>query len=264
METIRYTEKKKSAKGIVIFLFLFIVIGAAIIVWAIQNEEDPALIGSDGSTAHKLENLEVTQLQEEKERNQNLKYEVKDTETIDSSNEQISGEIVLPEIYVEGVALTEINEKIQKDYENTFGGLKTQMLNAENKFHYEVSYVYYENMVSTNKILSLVISQKITDLANNNVTMEKTNTYNVDLVDKKTLSSGEISKAMLGKDYKTIMRSNILSFVVENGYMNEEDFQYTVTGLENCYIKESQLYVVFNPDELVAKDKGIIQIPISE
>lgn len=264
METIRYTEKKKSAKGIVIFLFLFIVIGAAIIVWAIQNEEDPALIGSNGSTAHKLENLEVTQLQEEKERNQNLKYEVKDTETIDSSNEQISGEIVLPEIYVEGVALTEINEKIQKDYENTFGGLKTQMLNAENKFHYEVSYVYYENMVSTNKILSLVISQKITDLANNNVTMEKTNTYNVDLVDKKTLSSGEISKAMLGKDYKTIMRSNILSFVVENGYMNEEDFQYTVTGLENCYIKEGQLYVVFNPDELVAKDKGIIQIPISE
>lgn len=229
-----------------------------------KSEKEPVIIGEEKSDIQKLVELDASNLEAEKNKNASIKYEIKDKSIEDNTNKKISGKITLPEIYVEGVVLTEVNESIEKDYSDTFAGLKEQMISAENKFQYIVSYTYYDNMVGSKKIVSVVINQKIVDLANNKTTMEKINTYNIDLVDKKKISQSDIARNMLGKDYKIILRSKVLNYVVQNQMMNEDDFTYTITGLENFYVKEGELYIIFNPDELVDKENGILEIKIDE
>ena len=138
------------------------------------------------------------------------------------------------------------------------------MNNAENSFKYTVSYEYYDNMVGSKKIISIVITQKIIDVSNSKTTMEKINTYNVDLVSKSYISQSDIARSILGKEYKTILKNKVLSYVVENKMMNESDFTYTITGLENFYVKDGELYIVFNSDELVDKKYGILEVKIEE
>ncbi|MDO4282406.1 MAG: hypothetical protein Q4D02_02115 [Clostridia bacterium] len=264
METMRYTENKKSSKGVAIGLFLFILIGGVLIFLAMKSEKDPVIIGEKKSDIQKLVELDASSLEAEKEKNASIKYEIKDRSIEDNTNKKITGKITLPEIYVEGIVLADVNDSIEKDYSDTFAGLKEQMGSAENKFQYLVSYTYYDNMVGSKKVVSIVINQKIIDLANSETTMEKINTYNVDLVNKAKISQSEIARGILGVDYKTILRSKVLNYVVENQMMSEDDFTYTITGLENFYIKENKLYIIFNPEELVDKKYGILEIEIDK
>ncbi len=264
METMRYTEHKKSSKGIVIFLFLFIIVGGAIIFLAMKDEKEPQLIGSKKSDMQKLVDIDNSALEEEKAKNSNIKYDVKDRVIEDNTNKKISGEITLPEIYVEGVVLQEINDAIEKDYSDTFSGLKEKMSSAENNFKYVVSYTNYDNMIGSKKVLSVVINQKIIDTANDNITMEQINTYNIDLVNKTKISQSDIARNTLGKDYKTVLRSKVLNYLTGKEIMSEEEFNYTITGLENFYIKEGKLYIVFNPDELADKKYGILEIQVED
>ena len=117
-------------------------------------------------------------------------------------------------------------------------------------------------MIGSKKVLSIVINQKIIDTANNNVTMEQINTYNIDLVNKTKISQSDIARNTLGKDYKTVLRSKVLNYLTEKEIMSEDEFNYTITGLENFYIKEGKLYIVFNPDELADKKYGILEIQV--
>ena len=127
METMRYTEHKKSSKGIVFFLFLFIIVGGAIIFLAMKDEKQPEVIGSKKSDIQKLVDIDNNTLEEEKAKNSSIKYDIKDRTVEDNTNKKISGEITLPEIYIEGVVLQEINDDIGKDYSDTFSGLKEKM-----------------------------------------------------------------------------------------------------------------------------------------
>lgn len=264
METMRYAEHKKSSKGIVIFLFLFIIVGGVTIFLAMKEEKEPEIIGSQKSDIQKLVDLDKDTIEEEKNKNANIKYEIKDRVIKDNTNKKISGNITLPEIYIEGVVLKEINDNIEKDYADTFLGLKEKMDSADNKFEYNVSYVYYDNMIGSKRVISVVINQKIIDSSNNNVTMEQINTYNVDLLDKAKISQSDIARNTLGKDYKVILKNKVLDYLVKNSIMSEEEFEYTITGLENFYLKEDKLYIVFNPDELVDKKFGILEIEIDK
>ncbi len=262
METMRYTEHKKGSKLVTIGLILFILVGGILIYFAMQAETTPDIIGEDKSDINKLLDIDTSNYETEKNKNSNIKYEIKNKTIEDKTNKKISGNIVLPEIYVEGVVLKDVNDKIAKDYSDIFSGLKTQMLDAENTFEYIVSYDYYDNMVGSKKIVSFVIRQKILDKSNENVTMERINTYNVDLAGKKEISQSDIAKNILGVDYKTILRKQIIEYLVENQIMSEEEFNYTITGLENFYIKEGNLYIIFNSDELENNDHGILEINI--
>ena len=264
METMRYTERKKSSKGFIIGLFLFILLGGGFIYYAIQSETDPTIIGSEKSDINRLVDIDANTTEEKKKQNASIQYEVKEKEITDHSNDNLSGELTLPEIFVEGVALTDVNDNIEKDYHNTFSGLKTQMLNASNQFKYVVSYEYYDNMVSTQKIVSFIITQKIYDIATDEVTMEKINTYNVDVATKKLVAQDDIAKGIIGINYKGIIRNKVLAYLVEKNIMSEEEFNYTITGLENFYIKEGKLYIVFNPSDLTDKEYGILEILIEE
>lgn len=264
METMRYTEHKKSSKGIFIALFLFIIVGGVLIFFAMREEQEPEIIGEKKSDIQKLVELDVDSTVKEKEKNSNIKYEIKDKIIEDNTNKRISGKITLPEVYVEGVVLTEINDSIEKDYSDTFLGLKEQMGSAENKFEYVVSYTSFDNMIGTKKVVSILINQKIVDVANNQTTMEKINTYNIDLVNKVKISGSDIAKSMLERDYKTILRNKVLNYVVENKMMSEDEFTYTITGLESFYVKEDNLYIIFNPGDLVDKKHGILEIQIEK
>lgn len=264
METMRYTEHKKGSKVVFIALFLFIVVGGVLIFLAMKEEQEPEVIGEKKSDIQKLVELDSDSTAKEKEKNSNIKYELKDRSIEDNTNKRISGKITLPEIYVEGVALTKINDSIEKDYTDTFLGLKEQMGSAENKFEYVVSYTSFDNMIGTKKIVSILIYQKIVDSANNKTTMEKINTYNIDLVNKEEISQSEIAKSILEKDYKTILRNKVLKYVVDNKMMSEDEFTYTITGLENFYVKEDKLYIIFNPGDLVDKKHGILEIQIEK
>lgn len=264
METMRYTEHKKGSKGIFIALFLFIIVGGVLIFFAMREEQEPEIIGEKKSDIQKLVELDADSTVKEKEKNSNIKYEIKDKIIEDNTNKRISGKITLPEVYVEGVVLTEINDSIEKDYSDTFLGLKEQMGSAENKFEYVVSYTSFDNMIGTKKVVSILINQKIVDVANNQTTMEKINTYNIDLVNKVKISGSDIAKSMLERDYKTILRNKVLNYVVENKMMSEDEFTYTITGLESFYVKEDNLYIIFNPGDLVDKKHGILEIQIEK
>ena len=62
METMRYTEHKSGSKGVIIGLFLFIIIGGALIFWAVNNEKEPEIIGDTKSDIQRLVELDADSL----------------------------------------------------------------------------------------------------------------------------------------------------------------------------------------------------------
>lgn len=262
METMHYSEKKKSSKGFVIFFFLFVLIGGAIIIFAMANETDPVVIGSNESDIQRLVDIDKEEKEETKTKNQNITYEVSDVTHNDSSNTKIKSEMTLPKITVEGEELTEINEEIDKEFTDIFSKLKEQMKSVESKYTYIVSYNIYENMVDTDKILSVTIYQRVRDDSAKKNTTEKVSTYNIDLATKEKVTEFSVAASILGKDYKSIIKGKVQDYVVENNMMNEEDFTYAITGLEDYYIKDGVFHIIFNEEKLVDKKFGVLDIEV--
>lgn len=260
METMRYNETKKSSKGVVIGLILFCLIGGAVIFFAIKNEEEPVVIGQTESDIQRLVDTEDTT--NTREENSLISYEVKDNTTVDKSNQKIKGNITVPEIYIEGEALTDINDTIEKKYTELFSGLKEQMASATNNFTYTVTYNAYDNMIGNDKILSLTLYQRVTDDAAKKNTSEKVETYNIDLATKKQVNQEDVALELLGKDYKTKINEAVENYVISKNMITESEYSYVVTGLENYYIKESKLHIIFNEGELVDKKYSVIDITI--
>ena len=260
METMRYNETKKSSKGVIIGLLLFVLVGGAIIFWAVSKEQAPVVVGQTKSDVQKLIDIEDSEakLQE----NSGISYEVKDKSTSDKSNIKIKSNITLPEISISGVALTEKNEEIEKKYTKLFSSLKEQMNSAKNNFTYNVSYNKYDNMVGSDKILSLTIYQRVMDDAAKKNTTEKIETYNIDLATKKDASQEDVALGILGKDYKTKIQDTVKNYVISKKMISEANFSYTITGLENFYVKESKFHIVFNEGEIVDEKYSVIDITV--
>lgn len=258
METMRYSETKKSAKGPIIGLLLFVIIGGAIIFLAVKSEGEPVVVGQTKSDVQRLVDTEATNQQD-------LSYEVKENTVNDKTNTKIKANMTIPVISVEGEALTEVNNTIEKTYTDMFSKLKEQMASAESKYTYTVTYSKYENMIGNDKILSITMYSKITDDAAKKNTMEKVDTYNIDLAKKQIIKGGDMALNMLGKDYKTKVRDSVKDYVVtQKAMMKEADFTYAMTGLENYYVKDGKLHVVFNEGELVDKKYSVLDITIEE
>jgi hypothetical protein len=260
METMRYNETKKSSKGVIFGLLLFSLIGGAIIFFAIKSETKPVVVGQTKSDVQRLVDTEAST--NKKEENSAISYEVKDKTSVDKSNQKIKSNITLPEIYVAGEALTDINETIDKKYTELFSGLKEQLASAKNNFTYTVTYNSYDNMVGSDKILSLTLYQRVTDDAAKKNTSEKIETYNIDLATKKQVDQADTALEILGKDYKSKIGDSVKNYVVSKKMISEADFTYVVTGLENFYIKESKFHIVFNEGELVDKKYSVIDITV--
>ncbi|MGN1013646.1 MAG: hypothetical protein ACI4ON_07475 [Clostridia bacterium] len=268
METIRFTEKRKTTKWPAIIVMVFLIIGGGFVAYAINNEDNPKMLGfssieapteSDG-----LENVGQTDA-EKLAQAMNLNYEIKDISSVDKSTSNFVSDIHLPTIYVDGKEITELNAKIQAEYTTRFDNLKEQMTKAESNYSFNVTYTYFDNIVGLKKIVSLVIKQQIIDVDSQKVTSEKVTTYNVDLSAKKTLAQADVLLDLLGKDYKDTLKKQVKDYVVNAGYIKESEYNYEITGLENFYIQDSKFHIVFNGDsDNIVDSNDVIDIEIQK
>lgn len=266
METIRFTERRKTTKWPAIIVMSFLIIGGCFVAYAIKNEDNPKMLGFSSDTvtteSNGLENVGQTDA-DKLAQVMNLNYEIKDISSIDKSTSNFVSNIHLPTIYVDGKEVAQVNAKIQSEYTERFNNLKEQMKQAESNYSFNVTYTYFDNIVGLRKVVSIVVKQQIIDTDSNKVTSEKVTTYNIDLSSKSTLSQSDVVADILGKDYKDILKKQVKDYIINNGYAKESNYNYEITGLENFYIQDSKFHIVFNGDsDNVADTNDVIDIEI--
>ncbi|MDD3304415.1 MAG: hypothetical protein PHP54_05820 [Clostridia bacterium] len=263
METMRYQENKKSSKAPIIAFFSFVIIGGALIFLALTHENEPTVIGQDKSDVQNLldlsqdESVPVINLAD-------IEYSVADNKISDTSNAKIKADITIPVVTLGKEKLEELNKKIDDQYTQRYVNLKDQMKSADHKYTFTVSYNNYDNTVNDKRILSLTLHQRIIDDAAKKSTTEKIECFNINLETGKEITEKEILVSMLGKDYKMIVKNSVKGYVVSKKLMNESDFTYALTGLENFYIKDEKVHIIFNEGDLVDKKHGVLDITIEE
>lgn len=263
METMRYQEDKKSSKGPIIAFFLFVIIGGALIVLALKSESEPQIIGQNKSDVQNLvdlsneESVPVINLAD-------IEYKVEEKKITDKENSSIKANITIPVISIGDSKLEELNKKIDDQYTQRFLSLKEQMKDAEHKYTYTVTYNQYDNTIANKRILSVTLYQRVIDDAANKSTTEKVECFNIDLETGEEIAESDMLISMLGKDYKMIVKNSVKGYVVSKKMMEESDFTYALTGLENYYIKDSKIHIIFNEGELVDKKHGVLDITIEE
>lgn len=262
METMHYSEKRKSSKGPVIALLLFMIIGGAIIVYGISTEEEAVVVGTQESDIQRLVEMEKEDTQTIKNENESITYTVEDVKYNDTSNSKIKSDMTLPKISIQGEELTEINTDIDAEYNNLFSKLKEQMASAESKYTYVVSYKVYENMIEEKKVVSITVYQRVRDDSAKKNTTEKVTTYNIDLASKKLITESEVAQSLLGKNYKSIIKETVQEYVVQEGMMKESEFTYALTGLEDYYVKEGVFHIIFNEGKLADEKYGLLDIEV--
>ena len=117
METIRFTEKRRTTKWPAIFVTLFLIIGGCFVAYAIKFEDNPRMLGLSGEIITTETNglEEVNQTDAEKlEQAMNLNYEIRDISSVDKSTSNFVSDIHLPTLYVDGKELADLNAKIEE------------------------------------------------------------------------------------------------------------------------------------------------------
>lgn len=156
METIRFTERRKTTKWPAIIVMSFLIIGGCFVAYAIKNEDNPKMLGFSSATvtteSNGLENVGQTDA-DKLAQVMNLNYEIKDISSIDKSTSNFVSNIHLPTIYVDGKEVAQVNAKIQSEYTERFNNLKEQMKQAESNYSFNVTYTYFDNIVGLRKIV---------------------------------------------------------------------------------------------------------------
>ncbi len=249
METMRFSETKKSSKGFIIAFVLFVIIGGGIIYYSLSNENNPPVVGKGSSETQSLVNLTNEESEQTMANASDISYKVEDKVLTDSENKNNKCSLTIPVISVNGEKLETINADIEKKYNDLFSSIKGN--NVNNSFTYKVTYKAYDNIVSGKKILSITVNQRLVDDAGKKNATEKVDTYNINLATKELIKISDIAINMYDKDYKTKINSQVREYVVSKRLVKESDYTYAVTGLENFYIKDSKLHIVFNSGEIV-------------
>lgn len=270
METIKFTEKKKSTKLPAIIVSAFLVIGGAFVAYGIKFEDNPRMLGFSGdyrdTTLNALENVETTD-EEKLQKIMNINYEIKEATSIDRTTENYVSDIHLPNIYVDGKELTEIDAKIFEEYTTRFENLKNAVSGkAESNYSFNVSYKYYDNIIGLKKVVSVIVDQQIVDTDSDKVTSRKITTYNIDLGSKAVITQADVLIDLLGKDYKELIKKQVKNYVVSNELIAESKYTYEITYLENFYIQDGVFHIVFNMDSdpIVNDSKGVLDIQINK
>ncbi len=268
METMRYSETRKTSKGPVIGFFAFVILGCAFIAFGMYVEEGNGIFGKrnvvDG-LVNIYDDVDIygnTPSVPTVSGFDGIEYKVSDKTYLDKSNKKIKSNIVIPVISINGEELTKINEEINKEYTDRFASFKETLASAENNFTYKVTYNTYENIVGDKKIVSITIWQRtIDDAAGTNV-FDKIDTYNIDVSSKEDSSTEVIAKAVLGDEYKLKVKSAVKTYVTSKCEVDSSTFIYAMSGLEKCYIKDGKFHIIINSGELVDKKYGVLDIII--
>lgn len=266
METMRYQENRKNGKWPIIAFTLFVIIGGALIYLGIANENNPEIVGSVREEVQSLVDIyseeTMSTIENAKKNIEEIEFKIEDESFSNNDNNKFKADIVLPKICVEDDELTGINEQIKSKYVDLFTSLKNEMTSVENKFTFKTSYKYYDNIISDKRILSITVHQRIVDDVEDETTTDKVETYNIDLENRDIIDESTIAINIFGKEYKTIIKSKVKAYVVENNMVNEDDFIYSLTGLENYYIKDGIFHIIFNEGELVDEKFGVLDIEV--
>ena len=78
---------------------------------------------------------------------------------------------------------------------------------------------------------------------------------------RKLISQEEAAIAILGSTYKTIIKEQIKDFVISKKLFDTETYTYSLTGLEEFYVKNGKLHIMFNPGEM-GENKDYLDITI--
>jgi hypothetical protein len=266
METMRFRETKKSSyKGQIFLIALFLLLGAGITYFAICTEKDPTVIGQVQSDIKNQVNIYESEALvdvDEPVKNTSDLYEITDKNISDRTVKKIKANMTLPVISIEGEKLSTLNDEIYNKFNDTYTTFKKTMANVDNNFTYTVTYKVYDNIIDNENIVSITIYERMIDDSAKTNSMEKLHSYNIDLKDGTVLAQDDIIVDILGAEYKDKIKTEIKNYVVSNCRVSENDYNYSYTGLETFYIKENKFHLIFNPEDIVNKKYGILDILI--
>ena len=265
METMNYNrDNKKNSKVGIIGFMLFACIGTAASFYMIANEPEPTVLGQDmyiptTSTNVEEEINEVDIYSEEYVAN--IKYKIK-TQTSKSSSGKFKSDSAVPKITIDGEELTEVNKEIFEKFATRYSAVKDESQDLENKFTYKVTYNKYESKINGKRILSFTFYERIIDDSTGSDVTYKLYAYNIDLVAKQIMTQDEAAIVILGSTYKTIIKSQVKDFILDEKLFTEDTYTYSLTGLEEFYVKGSKLHIMFNPGEM-GDNKDYLDITIN-
>ncbi len=253
METMNYDRIKNKSNAPVIAFITFILLGSAVVAYGLMNEKKPEVIGEN--------NALVDVVSKDTEQAKDIEYVVKSV-TRKNDKSDYKSNITLPEISVEGVELTDINEQIKNKFLNKYDALESEAAGSlENSFTYKVTYKTYETQTQEKKILSIVFYETI--VANEkDVFSDKMYGCTIDINNKEILSSEDAAPLVLDYSFRNKIKEQIKEYIVSNNIVKEEDYNYSYTALEEYYISNGEFHIVFNPAEPFDKKHGILDITI--
>lgn len=267
METMSYNKirKKNNNAGVYAF-FLFIILGTGLVFYSIINEPQPTVLGEDP-----LKNVEVYEdegkteetLSESTINVDEITYKV-DSKASTSKSGNFSINMTLPVVNINGAAVVEINTDIESHYNERSKTLAEQMKSAENKFTYKVTHKVYENKVGDKRIVSITVHERIIDNAAGTTTTDRVDAYNIDLAEGKLLTQEEAALEILGSNYSALMREQVKNTVIASKMIEESKYDYTITGLEQFYVKNNSFHILLNEGEVVDKKYGVVDIEITK
>lgn len=262
METMNYDKisKKGISAGLVSFI-LIIILGTGVVVYAMMNEPEPVTIGQD-ALVDVYEDKAVETIAKPLE---TINYKVSDT-SINEKTGKLRAKAVIPKISIEGIELKEINENIYSKFETRYKVLEEENAkDLENKFTYKVTYKKYEtDLYNGEKLISFTIYERIIDDAKGIDTMYRIYGYTINLNTRKILTQDDICPLLLGPTYKTIIRQQVKDYVVAKKMVKAENYIYSLTGLEEYYVKDGKFHIVFNSGDLVSKKYEHLDITINK
>lgn len=256
METMNYDKIKSKSNAPVIAFITFILLGSAVVAYGLMNEKTPDVVGENNALVDVVGQDNVTTAKE-------IEYSVKSV-TRKNDKSDYKSNITLPEITVDGVELTDINEQIKNKFLNKYDALESEASGSlENDFTYKVTYETYETETKGNKILSIVLYEKI--VANDSdVFSSKMYGYTIDLNEKALLTSEDAAPLVLDYSFRNKIKEKIKDYVISENIVKEEDYNYSYTALEEFYIAGGAFHIVFNPSEPFDSKYGIIDIEITK
>lgn len=270
MELMNYERhsRKKSKAGLFGFV-VFSCVGTATIFYLMKNEPEPKVlaenlyipVGSVNIYDETQQNNTASNVDiYSEEYLSKIEYEIKKyTDKTTKGNFKLN--LSVPKIKINGEDAAEVNDTILNKFTERYEAVKEQSANLENKFTYKVTYNTYESKIEGKCLLSFTFYERIVDdMAGRDMTY-KLYGITVDLATGKIVTQDDIAPSILGNAYKSTIKDAVKTYAISKKLFTEDNYTYAMTGLEEFYIKDGKMHIMFNPKEL-GENKDYIDIEI--
>lgn len=261
MEMMNYNKRSKKNSKIGLFSFiLFAVLGTSMVFYMIKNEPKPVILGENMYIPVDSENIDGENSTNENENNNEvsiyteeylkaIEYKVKQNIKKETDG-NMKLNLSVPSIYIDGKSLTEVNNKILAKFIERYDAVRAQSETLENKFTYKVTYNTYESMLNGRRVLSFTLYERTIDDMTGEETRYKLYGVTVDLATQQILTQDDIGPTILGSTYKNQIKSSVKEYLITKKIYKADNYSYTMTGMEEFYVKDGKLHIMFNPGEL--------------